>query len=65
MRKATQSNEIPVKILKQNGDLFSDYICNVFNFRVNESKFPNILKQANTIPAFQKGYRGHKESYRP
>ena len=65
MRKTTQSNEIPVTILKQNGVIFSDYICNLFNFCVNEGKFPNILKQANIIPAFKKGYRRYDESYRP
>ena len=65
MCKATQSNEIPLTILKQNEDIFSNYIYNVFNFFVHEGKFPNIFKQAIIIPAFKKGYRGFKESYRP
>ena len=65
MCKATQSNEIPLTILKQNEDIFSNYIFNVCNFCVHEGKFPNIPKQANIISAFEKGYRGFKESYRP
>ena len=47
MHQATQSKEMPVKILKQNADILSDNICNVFNFCVNEGKLPSILKHAN------------------
>ena len=35
-----------------------------FSFCVNESKFPNTFKQTNVNPAYKKGYRGYKESYR-
>ena len=32
MRKATQSNDVTVKDLKQHADIFYDYIKNSFNF---------------------------------
>ena len=55
-RKATQMNYFPVKILKQNVDIFTTNICNFFSFCVNEGKFANIFKQANITPTFKKGY---------
>ena len=57
MLKATHINVILVNILKQNADIFSDNICNIFSFSVNEGKFPNIFKQAYITPAFEKGPR--------
>ena len=30
--RAAKINDIPVKILKQNADIFSDNICNFFSF---------------------------------
>ena len=46
MVKATQINVILVNNLKQTADIFSDNICNIFSFCLNEGKFPNIFKQA-------------------
>lgn len=63
--RATKNNEISVKILKQNADIFSEKVCNFLSFCVNEDKFPNIFKQANIIHVPKKGYRGFKESYHP
>ena len=40
MRKATKSNDVPVKKLKQNADFFYDYIQNSFNFCVMKLNFP-------------------------
>ena len=46
-RKATQINNFPVNILKQNADIFTANICNFFSFCLNEGKFPYIFKQTN------------------
>ena len=35
------------------------------SFCVNKGKFPNIFKQGNITPAFEKGYKGSTKSYRP
>ena len=64
-RKAAQSTNVPVNILKDNADIFADYICEFFNESLNCCKFPNILKNANVTSVFEKGYRGSKEKYRP
>ena len=64
-RKAIQNTDIPVKILKQNADIFGSYICHFFNVCVDKGMFPSVLKHADIAPAFKKGYRGSKENYRP
>ena len=63
-RKATQNTDIPVRILKQNSDIFGSYICDFFNECVDKGVFPSILKNANTTPVSKKGFRGSKDNYR-
>lgn len=46
-RKATQSTDIPVGVLKENPDIFSSYICDFVNETVKSGKFSLILKHAN------------------
>ena len=41
--KATQNTDIPVKILRENADIFSVYICDFFNETIRSGKFPLIL----------------------
>ena len=64
-RKAIQNTDIPVKTLKQNGDIFGSYICHFFNVCIDKGTFPSGLKHANIPPVFKNGYRGPKENYRP
>ena len=64
-RKAAYSTDIPVKNLKDNADIFGDYICRFFNESFNCCKFPSILNHANITSVFKKGYRGSKENYHP
>ena len=65
MRKATQNTDIPVKILRENADIFSVYICDFFNETIRSGKFPLILKNADITEVFKKGFKGSKENYRP
>ena len=44
-RKATQHIDLPVKILKENSDIFGNYICDFFNDCVDRGDFPSILKR--------------------
>ena len=46
-RKAAQNTDIPIKILKENADIFSSYICYFFNETIRSGKFPSILKKAS------------------
>ena len=60
--KVAQSTDVPVEILKNNADIFVDYIYWFFNESLNFCKFPTILKRANVTPVFEKGFRGCKEN---
>ena len=63
--KSAQSTDIPIRVLKENADIFADYICGFFNESIKKSTFPSILENANITPVFKKGYRSSKENYRP
>ena len=53
--KACQDTDIPKKILKENADIFADFLHTSFNGFVKKSEFPSALKQANLTPVFKKG----------
>ena len=55
--KACQDTDVPTKILKENEDVFGDFLHTSFNEFVKKSEFPSVLKQANITPAFRKGER--------
>ena len=63
-QKATQSTDIPVKILKENSDIFRSYICDFFNDCVERGDLPSISKLANITPVFKKEFKGSKDNYR-
>ena len=63
-RKATQYSDLPVKILKENSDIFGKYICDFFKECVDKGTFPSILKHPNITPVFKKEYKGSKDNYR-
>ena len=63
--KASQSSDIPIKIVKENIDVFSDFLCSSFNSSIKLSKFPENLKQADITPAYKKGKKDVKGNYRP
>ena len=52
----TQNTDFPVRILKQNSDIFGNYIIDFFNECVDKGVLPSILKNAVT-PVFKKGFR--------
>ena len=64
-RKAAQNTDIPIKILKENADIFSSCIYDFFKETIRSGKFPSILKKANIAPVFKKGFKRSKENYRP
>ena len=53
--KAIQESHIPVKLIKENSDLFTEIICKYFNEFLEKSKFPDCLKLTNVTPVFKKG----------
>ena len=63
--KASQNSENSIKLLKENVDIFSDFVCTSFNSSINMSKFPKNLKLADITSAYKKGKNDIKGNYRP
>jgi hypothetical protein len=63
--KSSQDTDIPTKIIKENIDIFTDYIYPSFNECIETSVFPDCLKNANVTPIFKKGSKTSKDNYRP
>ena len=64
--KAYQDTDMPTKILKENADIFSDFLFAYYNASVvKTSKFPSILTLADIIPVFKKGDKECKNNGRP
>ena len=60
--KAIQESDIPVKVIKANENFFAEAICFYFNKPLENGKFPNCLKSANTTPVFKTGARTSKNN---
>ena len=58
--KATQSTDIPTKLIKENSDIFGDFIFGNYNNCVFSSIFPNFLKNAIITPVYKKGTKSSK-----
>ena len=57
--------DIPIKIIKENIDIFTHKIHNDFNHTIYYGTFPSNLKHADVTPAHKKGDRTDKSNYRP
>ena len=62
--KATQKSDIPTKIIKQNQDIFSEFIFENVNNMIDTDIYPEQLKWADVKPAHKKGSRTDKENFR-
>ena len=62
-QKACQESDIPVKIIKDNIDSFSEFILHNFNNSLFDATFPSELKKADVIPGFKKKDRNNVENY--
>ena len=55
--KASQEDDIPTKIIKENSDIFSNFICQSFNNMIDVCIFPASLKLANIKLCIKKAQR--------
>ena len=53
--EATQKYDIPIKILKENREIFSYILCHNVNNSLFSKVFPSSLKKADIIPICKKG----------
>ena len=63
--KATQSDDIPTTIIKNNSDIFFRFFQTNFNNAIETSTFQEQLKYADVKPVFKKDSRTDKKNYRP
>ena len=60
-QRASQKSDIPIK---ENSDIFADYLFETVRSAIKISNFPNCLKLAGII-LYKKGRKHNKENYRP
>ena len=65
VNKASQRSDIPTKIIKENIDIFGDFIGKSYNNTIKASQFYQNLKLADIAPAHKKGKKDMKDNYRP
>ena len=63
--KASPVNSIPARILKENSDVFSVAIQNMFNSGLSKGTFPKELKAGDISSLFKKEDAFTKKNYRP
>ena len=56
---------MPIKFLKENSDILSGKLKDIFNNCLDEGIFPNRLKLADISPIFKAGDSSVKKNYRP
>ena len=65
VKKACQDTDIPTKIIRENCDIFADFIFQNFNNGIASSVFPASVKNANVTPVHKKDSKNIKYNYRP
>ena len=63
--KATQNTDIPTKLIKENSDIFADFIFENLNGCIAKSIFPSPLKNAIITLVHKKGTNTSKDHYIP
>ena len=63
--KATQNTDIATKRIKENSNIFGDFIFGNYNNCVSNSIFPNSLKNAIVTPVHRIGAKTSKDNHRP
>merc|ERR1712015_166448 len=63
--KATLSNHIPGKILKENADILHSKMTNLINTNLINNTCPDTIKYADLIPVHKDGVRTNPVKYRP
>jgi hypothetical protein len=63
--KATGSDEIPARILKEYAHEFAPHIASFYNISLSRGEVPSDWRQANVIPVFMKGEKYLASNYRP
>ena len=63
--KAIQNTDIPTKLIKENSDIFANFIFENLNNCISHSIFPTSMKNAIITPVHKKGPKTSKDNLRP
>ena len=63
--KASQYSDEQTKIIEENSDIFSNFICESINNSIKSSLFPSCWKHADVTPLHKKCNKNLTENYRP
>ena len=63
LNKASQYSDIPTKIIKENSNIFSNFICESINNSKKSSIFPSCLTHVDVTPLHKKCNKSLKENY--
>ena len=65
IRRVSPKTDIPVRIIKENIDTVSYFLCDNFNNSLSCSTFLTPMKYAEVTPIHKKDDKTDKENYRP
>ena len=65
MNEASQSSDIPTKIIKENVNILAEFLWKSINISIKSSTFPSCLKLADATPLHKKGKKDKNDNYRP
>ena len=60
INKASQSSDIPIKIIEENVDIFADFFWKSINSSITSYTFPSCLKSADLTPLHKKEKKRQK-----
>ena len=63
--KASLKTDIPTRFIKENIDIFADFLCTSRNSGIKFASFPSSLKLADVTALHKKGRKDMKENFRP
>ena len=63
--KGCQDSDVPSRIIKENANIFTEFLHFSFKNLIYWSRFPSIPKLANITPVFKNGDINSKDNYRP
>ena len=64
-KNSKQENDVPIKVVKENTELFFSVLPRMFNFYIDKTSFPNSLRLADITPVHKKDDTNDKSNYRP
>ena len=63
--KASVSSDISTKIIKENIDIFEEFLWKTISSSIKSSTSPSCLKSTDVTPLHKKGKKDKKDNYRP